>query len=160
MKKRGFIIALAAAVIAIGGCQAGTEKAVASAATDLDTPPLTLETQTGGSEGARATLEEDKSPSTFEAPHTQAATPAVESRPAGPRPLVFADAAPEDGAPRITIDRLETLLARNEAVVVDVRSVSAYGLEHARGAINIPEEDLPQRLAELPHDRMIVTYCT
>jgi len=44
-------------------------------------------------------------------------------------------------------------------VLVDVRDEEAFRKEHILGATNIPAEDLVKRLADLPKDRTIVTYC-
>ncbi len=68
--------------------------------------------------------------------------------------------APNDGARRITVTELQDLLARNQAVVIDVRNEASYNAGHVRGAKLIPEADLPNHLSELPKDRLIVTYCS
>ena len=44
-------------------------------------------------------------------------------------------------------------------VLVDVRDEEAFRKEHILGATNIPIADLVKRLADLPRDRTIVTYC-
>lgn len=44
-------------------------------------------------------------------------------------------------------------------VLVDVREEEAFRKEHILGATNIPIADLIKRLADLPRDRTIVTYC-
>ena len=46
-----------------------------------------------------------------------------------------------------------------KVVVVDVRDEEAFRKEHILGATNIPAADLVKRLADLPRDRTIVTYC-
>lgn len=43
--------------------------------------------------------------------------------------------------------------------IVDVRSPQAYAEGHIPTAINIPLQELPGRLAALPRDKTIVTYC-
>ena len=43
--------------------------------------------------------------------------------------------------------------------LVDMRAPGAYYREHIRGAVNIPAEELKQRVGELPADRLIVLYC-
>ena len=68
--------------------------------------------------------------------------------------------APEDGARRITTTELQDLLAKNQAVVIDVRNEASYNAGHVRGAKLIPEADLPNHLSELPKDKLIVTYCS
>ena len=68
--------------------------------------------------------------------------------------------APSDGARRITTAELQGLLAKNQAVVIDVRNEASYNAGHIHGAKLIPEADLPNHLSELPKDKLIVTYCS
>lgn len=65
-----------------------------------------------------------------------------------------------DGVRRITVVELQGLLARNEAVVVDVRSEDSYKAGHIRGAKLIPVADTLKHANELPKDKLIVTYCS
>jgi rhodanese-related sulfurtransferase len=54
---------------------------------------------------------------------------------------------------------LLALLAKNEAVLVDIRfpeEQQAWGMEFA---MKIPLNELPNRLKELPKDKIIVTAC-
>ena len=69
-------------------------------------------------------------------------------------------AAPNDGVRRVTTTELQDLLAKNGAFVVDVRNEASYNAGHIRGAKLIPEADIPNRLSELPKDKLIVTYCS
>jgi rhodanese-related sulfurtransferase len=46
-----------------------------------------------------------------------------------------------------------------DLVLLDVRSREGYREGHLPGAINIPFEELPARLKELPKDKEIITYC-
>lgn len=50
-------------------------------------------------------------------------------------------------------DAPETLL------LLDVRDPGAFNTEHIRGAVNAPAGALVGRLASLPKDRTLVTYC-
>ncbi len=68
--------------------------------------------------------------------------------------------APNDGVRRVTTTELQDLLAKNEAFVVDVRNEASYNAGHIRSAKLIPEADIPNRLGELPKDKLIVTYCS
>ena len=43
--------------------------------------------------------------------------------------------------------------------LVDMRNPDAYCKAHIRGAVNIPAEELKQRVGELPVNRLIVLYC-
>ena len=44
-------------------------------------------------------------------------------------------------------------------VILDVRSADGYRAGHVPGAINIPFEELPSRLKELPKAKEIISYC-
>lgn len=50
-------------------------------------------------------------------------------------------------------------LEQSEALIVDVRTPAEYDLGHIPGAINLPVDDLRERLGELPPSRPIVVYC-
>ena len=72
----------------------------------------------------------------------------------GARPLQ------SDGARRITPADLRQLLKKGDAVVIDVRGEDAYKAGHVRGAKNIPFAQIADRVAELPPDKLIATYCS
>jgi len=67
---------------------------------------------------------------------------------------------PSDDARRITVAETQDLLAKGQAVIIDVRSQGAYDQGHIKGAKLIPVNEIQQHLAELPHDKTIVTYCS
>ena len=59
------------------------------------------------------------------------------------------------------VDRegLERMLESGEAQVIDVRPRQEFEHGHLAGAVSMPLDELPNRLADLPRDRLIVTYC-
>jgi len=65
----------------------------------------------------------------------------------------------EDGARRISIAEASRAVENGTAVLVDVRSAENWAAGHAKGAINIPVEQVVARISELPRDKMIITYC-
>ena len=67
---------------------------------------------------------------------------------------------PSDEARRITPDEVRELLKKNQAVLVDVRSESAYKQGHIKGALWIPYNEIGDRAKDLPRDKTIVTYCS
>ena len=69
------------------------------------------------------------------------------------------NATPSDGVRRVSIAELQSLLEKNEAVVVDVRDEVQYKLGHIRGARSIPLGLVGARAGELPRDKLIVAYC-
>lgn len=64
-----------------------------------------------------------------------------------------------DDVARVTRDQLLARAERGEVTVVDVRPTVEYDGGHIPGAVNIPLDELPERLAELPSDTEVVAYC-
>ena len=56
-------------------------------------------------------------------------------------------------------DELATLLAGDKVVLIDVRPALEFEHGHIPGAVQIPVEELPGRLGDLPRDKRIVAYC-
>jgi rhodanese-related sulfurtransferase len=50
-------------------------------------------------------------------------------------------------------------LVREGALLLDVRTRVEFAMGAPSGALNIPVQELPARLGELPRDRTIVAYC-
>ncbi|WP_138159250.1 FAD-dependent oxidoreductase [Peptoniphilus catoniae] len=50
-------------------------------------------------------------------------------------------------------------LVKKGEYILDVRSRKEYQLSHIKGSVNIPLEELRQRLEELPKDRSIYVHC-
>ena len=71
--------------------------------------------------------------------------------------LATAAVARAQGEERVTLEEFKQLLARNGAVVLDVRNEEIE--RKIRGALHVPYNDIERRAAELPRDREIVTYC-
>ena len=67
---------------------------------------------------------------------------------------------PADGARRVTVAELKDMLAKNAAVVIDVRNEQSYKVAHIKGATLIPEAEVVKRSDELPKNKLIVTYCS
>ena len=66
-------------------------------------------------------------------------------------------------ATRITVDEVKERMDRGEQFTfVDTRNPQAWSdattkLPHA---IRVPADDVQQHLAQIPHDKTVVTYCT
>ena len=48
--------------------------------------------------------------------------------------------------------------AASAPTVIDVRGPDEYGAGHVPGALNIPADQLRERLADIPTNRPVVTY--
>lgn len=60
----------------------------------------------------------------------------------------------------ISVMELERYLDEGRPMyLVDLRDAAAYEKGHIRGAVNIPEKDVPARLGEFPPEMLIVLYC-
>jgi glyoxylase-like metal-dependent hydrolase (beta-lactamase superfamily II)/rhodanese-related sulfurtransferase len=53
----------------------------------------------------------------------------------------------------------EQLVASDPPLLIDVRTSREWNDVHIDGALNVPLQQLPQRLAELPADRRLIVYC-
>ncbi len=62
--------------------------------------------------------------------------------------------------PRIAVEDLYAKHNRGEVIVIDVRDAMAFASSHIPGSLNIPFSTVESRIAELPKDKPIVTYCT
>lgn len=67
---------------------------------------------------------------------------------------------PSDGVRRITVTELKDAVDKNAVLILDARGPEAYAVEHIKGSINMLEGSVDARVGELPHDKMIVTYCS
>ncbi len=67
---------------------------------------------------------------------------------------------PGDGIRRVTVPELQDLLAKGQAVVIDVRNQASYDQGHIKGAKLIPMTEIQNHLSELPKNKTIVTYCS
>ena len=54
----------------------------------------------------------------------------------------------------------EELKSDTPPLVIDVRDEREYDTENLKGAVNIPLEDLRERLEEVPKDRPVVVHCS
>ena len=67
---------------------------------------------------------------------------------------------PGDNARRITPAELRDALSSNTAVIIDVRMEAAYKDGHIKGSRLIPFNEILAHTDELPHDKLIATYCS
>jgi rhodanese-related sulfurtransferase len=66
-------------------------------------------------------------------------------------------------ATRITVDEIQERLNRGETFAfVDTRNPQAWGESDRKlpDALRVPADEIEKHLAEIPHDRVVITYCT
>jgi len=76
--------------------------------------------------------------------------------------LSFNAIAGDDGflSPSLTAEEVLTKLGTDNApLVVDLRSPIEYGIAHIPGAVNIPLENIEERLDEFRHENGVLIYC-
>ena len=64
-----------------------------------------------------------------------------------------------DSLEPVSHDELADRLRDGVVTLIDVRPVGEFAAGHIPGAVNIPLDELPRRLDELPADRAVVAYC-
>lgn len=62
--------------------------------------------------------------------------------------------------PRISIDEVKSLMAKNAVLLIDVRDPQSFAEGHIPGAINVPFDHIPNHVeAWKTETRLLVTYC-
>ena len=64
------------------------------------------------------------------------------------------------GDHKIDIEKALALKEENKAIIVDLRTKEEVDHVCFGFALNIPMSDVPERIAELPRDKMIVLFCS
>ena len=64
-----------------------------------------------------------------------------------------------DSLEPVSHEELADRLLDGVVTLIDVRPGEEFAAGHIPGAVNIPLDELPRRLGELPADRAIVAYC-
>jgi len=64
-----------------------------------------------------------------------------------------------DDHPQLDIEVVLAAAPSDRPFLLDVRTETEYAAGHIPGAINIPVDELRNRLQELPRDREIAAYC-
>ena len=67
---------------------------------------------------------------------------------------------PADNARRITAVDAYKLYEKGDVLIIDTRTEAAFKESHIKGAILVPVNEVAAKAKDLPHDKMIVTYCT
>lgn len=54
---------------------------------------------------------------------------------------------------------LKRMAGPEKITFIDVRTPQEYAVMHINGAINIPYDQLAERIDQIPHDGLVVVYC-
>jgi len=65
----------------------------------------------------------------------------------------------ERKAMKITSEELVELLQQDKAQLIDIRFKEEFAAWHMGGSINIPLNELPERLDEIDKNKIVVTAC-
>jgi hypothetical protein len=85
-------------------------------------------------------------------------SPATELSPTAPPTATSAPVTSTDDVKRISPAEARVLVESGQAVLLDTRSAESYGSMHAAGALSFPESEAPNRLDELPADKVLIFY--
>ncbi len=55
--------------------------------------------------------------------------------------------------------KMEEAQIGKDFILIDVRNRDGFREEHIPGAVNIPEDELENRLNEIPRDKEVIVYC-
>ena len=66
----------------------------------------------------------------------------------------------QDDIARVSSQEAKAAQDAGTAVIVDVRDSDSFASSHAAGSINIPWDQIEERLSELDKDKWIIPYCT
>ena len=135
------LIASLAAVAALAACGTVTNTNTTNNTTAVTNANVAANNQTNGNAAQTANANAPATSATATNPPT-------------------AEAQASDGAARISVNELRDMMARNTAVVVDVRGEGQHNAGYIKGSLWIPEAEIVARRAELPRDKKIVTYCS
>ena len=56
-------------------------------------------------------------------------------------------------------DALEYMKKTKDVFILDIAPAEKYAETHFEGAVNIPFNELPERMGEIPKDRPVVVHC-
>ena len=62
--------------------------------------------------------------------------------------------------PRVMLPLAKEAFDQGQAIFVDTRPVEFYQQSHIPGAINMPDETIPEAILVVPRETRIITYCT
>lgn len=55
-------------------------------------------------------------------------------------------------------DLVDEIIQKQKPLIIDVRSHGEYDDSHIKGSVSIPLNEIPERLSEIPKDKLVVFY--
>jgi rhodanese-related sulfurtransferase len=74
-------------------------------------------------------------------------------------PSPTAEGPTKADVPRIGVAEAKAMAESGSAILVDVRTEATYEGRHIAGALSMPVDQVAQRYAELPSDKLVIFYC-
>lgn len=145
MRKFHLTTALAVLLVAFALAACRASDRAAERGSNTATPPANNQS---------ATVANASSSSATSVPVSNPAQPAASASPAADN-----HEQPSDGVRRIAINEFQSMYAKGEAILVDVRDPDSFKHGHIKGALSIPGTELDAHLSQLPKDKLIVFYC-
>ena len=60
----------------------------------------------------------------------------------------------------IPIDQAKDMIEKNTVLLMDVRTSNEYDLMHIKNAINIPVNEIEQKILQVEQDKPLMVYCS
>jgi 3-mercaptopyruvate sulfurtransferase SseA len=61
---------------------------------------------------------------------------------------------------RVGPEEARRMVEAGQALIIDVRAADSFAAEHIAGAKSFPEGQILERRGELPHDKLVIAYCS
>ena len=104
-----------------------------------------------------ALMQNNSAPGTTTNPQAQAGPTAPPDLTA--TAIAFATQTRPEVLPHVTLAEAKALFDANDAKFVDVRVKTEYAKGHIQGAVNVPYNEVQQRVAEFPRAGTVIVYC-
>lgn len=93
------------------------------------------------------------------APSTSQQAPVQPQAPAAAQPPAAQQAPNVPNVPLITVDEARQKYGQPNVIMVDARTEQEFKSGHIKGAVNVPVNEIQNRLNLLPRDKDLIIYC-
>ncbi len=60
----------------------------------------------------------------------------------------------------VTFEQAREMIEKKEVILIDVRTQNEYDLMHVKNSINIPVNEIEQKIFQLEQDKNLMVYCS